>query len=220
MKDGLSVADFYTKTFKILNKLGIKAKIIAAPYSIPDANPITTPFVQLTKYHSYNAEYVRRFWETLVFTANVFTEFSGRFYGKTSPVQLYWHHMDLVVTRFCGRRAPKLPAESNIANKDAYSHEVVSFGFWAGDENVRGAAYYSYTYPSPPKLDKEPLEPTAAKWQEANGSPMAILMYDDLRDDINPRKALLDFLDSTYRAGAKLCKWKMKDLDVPPLKEM
>lgn len=220
LEDGLSVADFYDRVFALLHKLGITANIIARPYSIPDVDPITTPFAQLTQYHRYQPAYVKSFFEILVWTADVFQEFSGRFYGKTSPVQLFWHHMDLVVTRFCGRRAPALPADSNVSNKDAYSHELISFGFWAGDENVRGAAYYSYTYPSPENIDQEPLQPAAAKWKDANGSPMALLMYDYLRAEVQPRQALLGFLESTYTAGAKLCNWEMDDLYVPPLKTM
>ena len=220
LTDGLSVADLYKKVFAILAKLNIPVKIIAHPYSIPDANPITTPFEQLTQFNSYNAEYVERFWRILAWTSEVFNEFSGRFYGKTSPVQLFWHHMDLVVTRFCGRRAPQLPPGTNISNKDAYSHELISFGFWAGDEKVRGAAFYSYTYPSPKDLDKEKLEPHAAKWVDSNGSPMALLMYDDLMTQQYPHNALLDFLESCYLAGGKLCVWDIADLKVAPLKEM
>ncbi|MCW3123669.1 MAG: hypothetical protein JWQ38_3161 [Flavipsychrobacter sp.] len=220
LTDGLSVADLYKKMFTILDKLNIQARIIPHPYGMPDANPMTTPFEQLTDYNSYNAEYVQKFWRILMWTCEVFTEFSGRFYGKTSPVQLFWHHMDLVVTRFCGRRAPAMSPEANISNKDAYSHELISFGFWAGDENVRGAAFYSYTYPSPGGLDKEPLAPRAAKWQLSNGSPMALLMYDDLRSFADPHKDLLDFLESCYMAGATLSGWDVADLKVVPLKEI
>jgi hypothetical protein len=220
LADGMSVAVFYKKVFAILDLLGIKADIIAHPYSIPDANPITTPFELLAQYNSYHPDYVQRFWHILVWTCKVFTEFSGRFYGKTSPVQLFWHHMDLVVTRFCGRRAPQLPPGTNISNKDAYSHELISFGFWAGDDKVRGAAFYSYTYPSPAGIDHERLEPHAAKWVDSNGSPMALLMYDDLLAETDPRNALLDFLESCYTAGATLSGWDINDLKVVPIKDM
>ncbi len=218
LANGLSVAQVYQQVFAMLDKLNIRANIIPHPYSMPDANPMTTPFKELTEYNSYNAVYVQKFWRILVWTCEVFTEFSGRFYGKTSPVQLFWHHMDLVVTRFCGRRAPDMGPGASISNKDAYSHELISFGFWAGDENVRDAAFYSYTYPSPKDLDKEPLQPDAAKWQLSNGSPMALLMYDDLRKSADPHKDLLNFLESCYTAGATLCEWDIADLNVPPLK--
>jgi hypothetical protein len=48
----------------------------------------------------------------------VFNEFSGRFYGKTCPVQLYWHHMDLAVTRFSGKRAPKMDPSARISTDE------------------------------------------------------------------------------------------------------
>ena len=44
-------------------------------------------------------------------------------------------------------------------NQEAYSHEVVSFGFWAGDANVREPASYSYTAPEPAGLRRRPLRP-------------------------------------------------------------
>ena len=142
----------------------------------------------------------------------------ARIKGNVVPADL--NHMDLVVTRFCGRRAPQLPKTANISNKDAYSHELISFGFWAGDEKVRGVAYYSYTYPAPTGIDHEPLDPAAAKWVDSNGSPMALLMYDDLRATPDPAKALLAFLESCYQAGAGLSKWDVADMTVFPLRDM
>ena len=105
------------------------------------------------------------------------------------------------------------------ADQEAYSHEVISAGFWSGDQNVRGAAYYSYTYPSPEGIDQEALKPEAANWQDANGSPMAMLMYDDLLKTDDPRQALLDFLETTYDAGANRAGWPEELKCDPPLEE-
>ena len=201
--DGLSVAKFHHQFFRALKRLDIQAEIIPIPYD----HPCKEPFANCETYKSYNPEYVNRFWNILIQVDNIFREFSGLYYGKVSPSQLYWHHMDLAVTRFSGKRGPELPDSSTTADKEAYSHEVISAGFWAGDENVRGAAFYSYTYPSPEGLDKEPLEPSGANWIEANGSPMAMLMYDDLIKESDPKKALLNFLQSSFKAGAKLAHW-------------
>lgn len=217
--NGLTVADFYSNLFRILSHLGIEVKILAKPYSLPDANPITTPFASLRQYGSYEKEYVERFWKILLWVDDVLNEFSGKFYGKTCPVHIYWHHMDMTVTRFSGKKVP-LAEGMSTSNKDAYSHEVISFGFWAGDDNTPGAAFYSYTYPSPPGLDKELLEPSYAKWIDSNGSPMALLMYDDLRNEDNPRQALLNFLDSAYIAGGRLAGWNLPELTVPQLNEL
>lgn len=217
--DGLTVADFYNKIMAILSKLKIEVKIIDQPYSLPDVNSITTPFSELTEYHSYDKDYVTRFWKILLWVHNVFTEFSGRFYGKTCPVQLYWHHMDLAVTRFSGKKIPLAP-EMSVQNKDAYSHEVISFGFWAGDENVPAPAFYSYAYPSPAGLENTTLQPAQANWQMSNGSPMAILMYDNIRSLDDPSAALMDFLELAYQAAATLGGWDVEGMKVPALEEL
>ena len=59
-----------------------------------------------------------------------------------------------------------------------------------------------------------------ASWQMSNGSPMALLMYDDIRNEAAPERLLLDFLESTYAAGAKLAGWKTDELKVPALDDL
>jgi hypothetical protein len=216
--DGLSVAQFYRELLAMLAGFGIEVTIWNMSYDVPDI--VDTPFSEITHFQSYQKAYVQRFWRAMMWVAGVFKEFSGRSYSKTSPVHLYWHHMDLAVTRFSGRKGPAPPPEMRISDKDAYSHEMISFGFWAGDPEVRAPAFYSYTYPSPAGLDQELLQPAAAKWVDANGSPMAVLMYDDLRRQADPRAVLLDFMESAYQAGAKLAGWNVADLTVPPLEAM
>jgi len=203
LMDGLTVKAFHRQFFEILYKLEIPARITPVPYD----HPCTEPFAECETHKSYDKEYVSNFWKALVTTDNVFNEFSAKFYGKVSPSHIYWHHMDLAVTRFSGKPGPGLAEGSTEADKDAYSHEVISAGFWAGDDNVRGAAFYSYTYPSPEGIDKEKLFPSKALWQDSNGSPMALLMYDDLIKLDNPKAHLLNFLQSSYDAGAKLAGW-------------
>jgi len=39
---------------------------------------------------------------------------------------------------------------------------VIAFGFWAGDDKVPDAAYYSYTSPEPDELRGQPLPAGAA----------------------------------------------------------
>lgn len=219
LHDGLSVADFHNNLFNILSRLNIQVHIVDKPYSLPDTNPITKAFAQLNEFKSYQKDYIERFWKILLWVDNVFTEFSGRFYGKTCPVHIYWHHMDLAITRFSGKKVP-LAEGMRLSDKDAYSHEVISCGFWAGDENIPAPAFYSYTYPSPAGLHETRLQPAAAKWIDNNGSPMALLMYDDVRNEGNPRQALLDFLESSYQAGALLSGWNIREFVVPPLQEL
>jgi hypothetical protein len=151
---------------------------------------------------------------------SIFQEFSGRFYGKTCPVQIYWHHMDLAVTRFSGKKLAPMDKSARISDRDTYSHEQISFGFWVGDENVQEPAYYAYTYPSPDKIDLQPLLPSTANWVDSNGTPMAFLRYEDVKSSPDARQAVLDFLESAYQAGAKLAGWKIEELRTPSLDEI
>ena len=49
---------------------------------------------------------------------------------------------------------------------------------------------------------------------------MAILLYNDLKKETDPRNALLNFMESAYVAGATLAGWQMEDLKVPELIEL
>lgn len=215
LHDGLSVSTFYTSVMRILDVLGIRVQLLAKPYD----NKSKIPFAEDHEHAAYNPEQVNRYWRALVTIDQVLKEFSGRFYGKTCPVHLYWHHMDLTVTRFSGKSVP-VPAEASTVEKDAYSHEVISFGFWPGDDQVRFPAFYAYTFPSPPGIELEKLEPKQAQWVDSNGSPMALLNYEELRQMDNPRQLLLEFLESAYTAGAQQADWPMEELRTIPLDEL
>ncbi|HEX3453475.1 MAG TPA: DUF5996 family protein [Gaiellaceae bacterium] len=203
--DGLSVADFDRQLHGLLAGLGVDVEIKEDPFGMP----MTTPFPDDREHASYDPDAVQRFWRILDWTDSVFEEFSGWFCGKTSPVHLFWHSFDLAVTRFNGRRAPALP-DADAVTREAYTHEVVSFGFWAGDANVREPAYYSYTAPEPAGLRERPLRPDGAAWSDQG---LALLTYETVRTAANPRATLLDFLESAYEAGADAAGWNRGDLE-------
>ncbi|MBK6749304.1 MAG: hypothetical protein IPG67_04660 [Acidobacteria bacterium] len=210
--DGLTVADVYASVVANLTKLGLDPEIKAEPYEAPS----TTPFAVDLENKSYDKDYVERFHKILVAVDVIFEEFRGRFIGKSTPVHLFWHSFDLALTRFSGR--PAQPIEgANMVTREAYSHEVISFGFWFGDDkenSVAAPAFYSYTAPKPDGLEDEPLQPETAFWTPDGG--MALLMYDDIRDLENPRKAVLEFLESAYQAGAKRADWPVDQLTWTP----
>lgn len=210
LEDNLSVADFYEQVMSTLWALGVKVTINTKPYRHQSARPFEKDVLN----RSYDLEWVHRYWQILVQADKIFKEFSGRFYGKSSPVQLYWSNMDLVLSRFSGRKAPSVKL-TNLVDKKAYSHEVINFGFWPGDANMRAAAFYSCTYPSPPGIIHETLLPSSAQWIYQREQPMAILLYDDLRKEENQEELLLDFLESSYLAGAKSANWDIKSLTAP-----
>lgn len=200
LADGLSVAEFDEKLHATLARLGVDVAIRETPYGVP----MTTPFPDDREHAAYDRGAVERFWHILNWTDGVLQEFAGWFAGKTSPEHVFWHGLDLAVTRFSGRRAPDMPGADHVT-REAYSHEVISFGFWAGDQKLREPAYYSYTAPEPEELRRQPLRPDAAYWQP--DGPLALLPYEAVRTAADPKGTLLTFLESAYQAGARTARW-------------
>ena len=216
LQNGPSISEFYKEFMRELTTLKLSPKFIDRPFDMG----IDTPFDQLDTYDKVNWEHIEMFWQMMQWNNSIFQEFSGRFYGKTCPVQIYWHHMDLAVTRFSGKKLPPSDKSGRRSDRDTYSHEQISFGFWVGDDNVQEPAYYSYTFPSPDKIDEKPLKPATAAWVDSNGSPMAFLRYEDVRASAEPKQSVLDFLESAYQAGANLAGWNVDELTTPPLSEI
>jgi len=216
LKDGYTISEFYREIMGVLKGWGITPEFINKPLDMG----IDKPFDELSEYYHYDWDSIHEFWQMMLWNDGVFKEFSGRFYGKTCPVHIYWHHLDLAITRFNGKKTPSMDPKTRILEKDSYSHEVISFGFWAGDDNLPEPAYYAYAAPSPKGLELEQLKPEQAFWIDANGSPMAILKYLDIFSSDDPRNTLLDFLENAYQSAAKLAKWNVEGLKVPELKDL
>lgn len=201
-----SVADFHHAVMNALDELGLNIHIRTTPVEIPD--PI--PFEQDEQHKSYDAEYAQRFWHVLTQVERVFTQFRARFIGKCSPVHFFWGSFDLAVTRFSGRRAPERPAADAIT-REAYSHEAISHGFWPGSGAIQYPAFYSYTAPAPPGLERAAIRPSAAFYSQEMSE--FILPYDAVREAETPDDVLLEFLQSTWEAGANLAHWERAALE-------
>ena len=207
LRDGLAVADFYARLVALLAGLGVEVSISAEPFWLP----IKTPFADDREHAAYDAGAVVRWWRILEWADRVFDGFSGWYRGKQSPVHLFWHSLDLAVTRFSGRGAPSLP-DSDTVTREAYDEELISFGFWPGDHQISEPAFYSYTAPEPDGLTEQPLEPRHAFWAEASSGNMALLRYADVRTAAAPEETVLRFLDSAYAAGTTAAGWDVERL--------
>ena len=214
-----SVAEFYRKFQTTLAEVGIEVKIWPVPCEVE--NPVR--FDQDFQNSSYDGEFSNRLWRILLQSDKVFNEFRARFIGKCSPVHFFWGSFDLAVTRFSGRRAPAREGADAIT-REAYSHEVISHGFWPGRRSsgateregadtgiISAPAFYSYAAPEPAGFDKARILPQQAFYSAELKE--WILMYDDVRNAGSPEQMLLDFMQSTYEAGADLAGWDRAALE-------
>jgi hypothetical protein len=207
LQDGLSVAAFYRNVMEMLHGIGIDARIVAKPYGVP----MTTPFAEDEQHRTYERAMVRRWFDATLWTANVLEEFAAGFAGKQSPVHLFWHAFDLAMARYSGRRAAGPPKDDPV-QREAYSHEVIAFGFWPGDENVPAPTFYTYTAPEPPELIAQPLQPAGAAWVPSGSGHLGTLPYEVVRTAADPKAALTAFLRAGYEAGTRTAGWDVEAL--------
>jgi Family of unknown function (DUF5996) len=205
LRDGLAVSEFDRQLHRTLADLGLDVEIREEPFGVP----MTTPFREDVEHASWDRDAVERFHRVLDWSDAVLDEFSGWFCGKTSPIQVFWHGLDLATSRYSGRPAP--PIEADPVTQEAYSREVIAFGFWPGDDNLGDAAYYSYTAPEPDALRDQPLP--AGQWVEYGAGSLAVLPYETVRLTADPRALLLAFFQAAYEAGSRLAGWDTASLE-------
>jgi hypothetical protein len=202
-----TVADFYREVMATLQAMGLPVKIWPVAVEIPSPIRLDTD----TEHRTYDAAQANRFWRILVQVEKVFTSSQCDFVGKCSPTHFFWGSFDLAVTRFSGRPAP--PREGPAFMRDAYSHEVISHGFWPGSGPLLEPAFYAYAVPAPAGLDKATVRPDAAFYHRELGE--FVLPYDAVRTAASPESAIQAFVESTYTQAATLAGWDRAALERP-----
>ena len=208
-----SVARFYAEVREALAALGLPDGIHGRPNEVEPA----IAFADDEVHAHYDPAAAARCWRVFVQTDRVFKQFQTGFLGKCSPVHFFWGSFDLAVTRFSGRPAPLhpggLPNMPLRVAQEAYTHEVSSAGFWPGGEAFPEPIFYAYAYPAPEGFAGHPVQPDAARFEEALAE--FILPYEAVRRSATPDADLLSFLQTTYEAAAEHAGWDRAALDCP-----
>ena len=103
---------------------------------------------------------------------------------------------------------PNLP---DAVTREAYSHEVSSAGFWAGDARAPEPSFYAYAYPAPSGFAEAKVSPPGAWFDRTLGE--FLLPYQEVRRGADPDAVLLSFLQTTYEAAADLGGWDRQALE-------
>ena len=201
----VAVAEFDGALRSALQALDVHVKIWPVAVELPE--PIRLD--QDTTHHSYEPEYAWRLWQILVRCQRVFEAARASFIGKASPCHFFWGSFDLALTRFSGRLAP--PREGPAFMRDAYSHEVISHGFWPGNATLPEPVFYAYSVPEPQGFREAPVQPSAAYYHKDFGEFM--LPYKAVRTAADPGATLRSFIDSTYSQAATLARWDRLSLE-------
>lgn len=209
---GKTIAQVHGDLSKMLADAELPAPLHGAPNELPEV----IPFAEDDRPREWDEEAAIRLHGAFAAADRVFSTFRSRYIGKSSPSHLFWGSFDLAVTRFSGRRAPLHPGGfpnlPDSVTREAYSHEVISAGFWPGGNGVDEAAFYAYAYPSPDGLSSQQAKPEAAYWHKDLGE--FVLHYADVASADDPESALMDFLQSTFDAAAGQMDWP-EDIATP-----
>jgi Family of unknown function (DUF5996) len=203
-----TVADFYQELMTLLREMGLEVPIWTMPVEI--ASPV--PFESDTTHRTYDPVFANRFWRILGQIDDVFTRSQTAFVGKSSPSHFFWGGFDLALTRFSGRPAP--PREGPAFMREAYSHEVISHGFWPGSAPVLESAFYAYAVPEPLGFKELKAQPDAAFYHRDLGE--FILPYESVRTARSPEASIRAFVESTYEGAADLAGWDRRSLERAP----
>jgi hypothetical protein len=211
---GKTIAKVSRELGSLLADLGLPAPLHGAPNELPD--PI--PFAEDERPREWDADAARRLHEAFLCADRNFNLFRSLYLGKSSPSHLFWGSFDLAVTRFSGRGAPAhsggVPNLPDSVTREAYSHEVISAGFWPGGGGFDEAAFYAYAYPTPAGLADQDVEPDAAFWKAELGE--FILPYAAVREAADPDFEVQRFLNSTFVAAGGLLEWPQGLVIDPP----
>jgi hypothetical protein len=197
---GGAVADFYEDVMRALARLGVDVTLSVVPSEVSD--PI--PFPEDRLHHTYNPAQANRFWHALSKIDVVLKEYRAQFRGKTTPVHFWWGSFDISVARFSGRPVTPRPG-AGIIERFGGDAEQICAGWWPGHEQFPQPAFFAYAYPKPDGLERASIQPSGAEWNAAMGE--FLYPYAVARAAEDPHKAILDFLTSTYDAGAAVLEW-------------
>lgn len=193
------VADVWGGLRDALADLGVAADVWDKPQELVDV----TPFSENRHDCVYDAEQALRFHRLLCTLQGVFEEFRATFFGR-SGVQFWWGAFDLAVLLFNGRHLTAPDDRGYIMRYDLDA-EHFNAGFWPGDDASPYPGFYGYLVPRPAGCEDAPIAPAAAGWVEAMGE--WLLPYDRVRESDDPRRMVLDFLESVYRVALDLGGW-------------
>ena len=212
---GLAIAEVHAGLTALLASAGLPAPLHGAPSELLE--PIR--FTEDRRPREWDPDAAKRLHGAFLCADRGFNRFRSLYRGKSSPSHLFWGSFDLAVTRFSGRGAPVhpggVPGLPDTVTREAYSHEVISAGFWPGGNGFEEAAFYAYAYPTPVALSVQPVAPDSAFWHRDLRE--FLLPYGEVQTAADPDTQLQRFLHSTFDAAAALLDWPAGlVIDEPP----
>jgi Family of unknown function (DUF5996) len=179
---------------------------LAGPVEInpkPQEVPWEVPLDEDHEHASYDTNQVSAYFSAATHAALALAEFRGPYRGRLTPVNAWWGTFDLAVALFSGK--PSKPPAEDFIMRNAFDAEMIEVGWWPGDREKDGAAFYAFAHPAPEGFSEAELRPAAARWAENLGE--FVLDWEDVRQSPDPRADAVAFLHSAFGHACEVCAW-------------
>ena len=179
---------------------------LAGPVTInptPQEVPWEAPLDEDTEHSTYDSDPVATYFTAATQATLVLAEFRASFRGRSTPVNSWWGTFDLAVALFSGKSADP-PAEDFIS-RNGGDAELIEIGWWPGDRNYDGAAFFAFAHPAPEGFADGEVSPAAARWEPELGE--FVLDWDDIRESPDPHALAREFARSAFSHACQVCEW-------------
>src|SRR5215218_9024158 len=144
-----------------------------------------------------------RYFEAATRAALALAEVRAPFRGRSTPVNAWWGTFDLAVSFFSGR--PADPPSDDFIMRNGGDAQQVGIGWWPGDPNHDGAAFFCLAHPAPDGFADADLSPAPGRWDGRLGE--YVLDWEDIRKSRDPHALALEFARAAFRHAAAVCEW-------------
>jgi hypothetical protein len=208
------VAEVTRETLEAVGRLAGEVTINPTPQEVPWSVPLDED----TEHTTYNSEQVANYFPAATQAGLVLANFRAAYRGRSTPVNAWWGTFDLAVALFSGR--PAEPPADDFITRNGGDAELIEIGWWPGDRNYDGAAFFAFAHPAPDRFSGGQIDPSAARWDPKLGE--FVLDWEEIREARDPRALALEFAHSAFRHGCEVCAWdpvlaRTAEGDPPPV---
>jgi hypothetical protein len=193
------VAEVTRDVLEAVSRLGGAVEINPAPQEVPWDVPLDEDHEHAT----YDSEQVATYFDAATRAALVLADFRAPFRGRSTPVNAWWGTFDLAVSFFSGQ--PADPPSDDFLMRNGGDAQQVEIGWWPGDPNRDGAAFFAFAYPAPDGYADADLSPAPGRWDAQLGE--YVLDWDDIRESADPHALALEFAQSAFSHACAVCEW-------------
>jgi len=169
----------------------------------PQETPWSTPLDEDEEHATYDPGHVATYFAAATQAALVLSQLRAPYSGRSTPVNAWWGTFDLAVSLFSGRSVD--PPSTDFITRNSANVQQIEIGWWPGDARYPHAAFFGVAFPAPEGFDQATLSPPTARWDADMRE--YLLDWEDVRVEIEPHRAALDFGRSVIRHACGVCGW-------------